>query len=455
MDYEQQQQAFSFENQSTKIAFLAGICPQFWSHVPMTIQDFYHLQVIDGIYCMDLGTQQHPCVSPVSQPCVSSESEVSFISTSNVSKGVYDNEDDALESKDIDSLLYNRFAPVSKCLLVGTIVYADVRRDGTMAYVLDDGTGLVDCVHWSTSDQQQDIYSLPNLQSDENVDQVQDTFAVGDSVRVFGKLECLGRVASASCNRDRNEKGRTKLWIGEIQAAIIESIQDDVVSAEAGHWKRCLATIPKSIQYWLDLLGPQIRAQVHRKASLPAADDILGQWRVFGSSCQCQVSYKESLLYCHCQATLEPLDPYLKFRDSLLERLLDLQEREGKMLVFPYKDIKTFPQLRDMAFTVAENAGNATKYIVDQLFRKTFRALRKDGIVYLMNGNTDDYLLITRDHVLEPFVRKQMTINEDDEKHQSKNKRSFVCFNGAPPHISKTAHMERLRYIHRLCNRLG
>jgi hypothetical protein len=319
--------------------------------------------------------------------------------------------------------------------------------------VLDDGTGLVDCVHWSTSDQQHDIYYLPNLESDVKEVQVQDRLVVGDLVRVFGKLECLARDVSVTCDLDEDNNGRKQKWIGEIQAAIIEPLQDDVVLAEANHWKRCQAATPKSIQYWLDLLGPQIQAQVHQKANLPAANDTLGQRRVFGTSCQCVVSYKESLLYCHCQATLEPLDPHLKFRDSLLELLLVFQERNTEMLVFPYKDIKTDPQLRETAFEVALTAGKGTKDMVDQLFRNTFRALRKDGILYLVNSHTDDYLLITRDKVLEPFVRNQMTIQKDNEN--GKNKRNFVCLNDAPCYISKVAHMERLRYVHRTCYRQG
>jgi hypothetical protein len=413
-----------------KIAYLAGICPQFWSHVPMTINDVHRLQLMDGIYCMDLGSQQHPSLL--------ADTPASSVATSLASRGICKNDDDAFTTKGIDTLLFHRLAPISKCLLVGTIVYANVRRDGAMVYVLDDGTGLVDCVHWSTSDQQHDIYYLPNIQGDEKEDQVQDRFAVGDLVRVFGKLQCLRSVAGQK-------------WIGEVQAAIIEPLQDDVASAEAGHWKRCLTATPKSIQYWLDLLGPQIRAQMHQKTNLPAADDTLGQWRVFGTSCQCQVSYKESLLYCHCQATPEPMDPYFKFRDLLLEHLLYLQERKTKMLVLAYKDIKTNQQLRNTAFEVAKIAGCATKDFVDQLFRNTFRALRKDGIVYLMNCHTDDYLLITRAKVLEPLVRNQMTSKKYDKKCHGTNKRSFFSLNGAPPYISKVAHKERLLYIHRSC----
>jgi hypothetical protein len=39
-----------------------------------------------------------------------------------------------------------------------------------------------------------------------------------------------------------------------------------------------------------------------------------------------------------------------------------------------------------------------------RLTRKTFRALRQDGILYLIDANTDTYLLLSR-RVLEPFAR--------------------------------------------------
>eukprot|EP00531_Pseudo-nitzschia_arenysensis_P019755 CAMPEP_0116123018 /NCGR_PEP_ID=MMETSP0329-20121206/4524_1 /TAXON_ID=697910 /ORGANISM="Pseudo-nitzschia arenysensis, Strain B593" /LENGTH=131 /DNA_ID=CAMNT_0003616905 /DNA_START=190 /DNA_END=582 /DNA_ORIENTATION=+ len=53
--------------------------------------------------------------------------------------------------------------PVSKCLLVGHIVYAAERKGGSKVYILDDGTGMIDCVHWSTD--VEDPYHLPSDRS--------------------------------------------------------------------------------------------------------------------------------------------------------------------------------------------------------------------------------------------------------------------------------------------------
>jgi hypothetical protein len=43
---------------------------------------------------------------------------------------------------------------------------------------------------------------------------------------------------------------------------------------------------------------------------------------------------------------------------------------------------------------------------IDQLFLKTFGALRKDGIISLLDNETDTYLLISRKHVIDPYCRK-------------------------------------------------
>jgi hypothetical protein len=419
------------EDGGGKLAFLAGICPQFWSHVPMMIQDVLNLQLIDGIHCLDLQRKRRR------------------IDNSEALDARQDEHDDTEQS------LYSRYAPISKCMLVGIIVYADTRRDGSMVYVLDDGTGLMDCVHWSTSDQQHDIYHLPNLFGDDDSQHewVKERFDVGDSVRVYGKIECLARLnPKDTINWDRGH-GKRYFLIGEIQAAIIEPLEEDVLLAEVRHWKRCNADAPHSIQHWLDLLGPQMQAQIQQRVNLPSADDSLGQWRVFGPSCRCKLSYMDTLLYCHCQATLEPLDPSLTFRDALLEHLVLVQSQHAEMLVFPYKSVKTNVQLRNTAFAEAKKAGKANEGIVDQLFRNTFRALRKDGIVYLEDSHTDEYLLITRDKVLEPFIRNQMEQlqQEDNKDGTKKQRRNFVSMKWAPPYLSKSTHMERLRYMHRCC----
>jgi hypothetical protein len=190
----------------------------------------------------------------------------------------------------------------------------------------------------------------------------------------------------------------------------------------------------------MEQLGPQIQSQVEARVNLPAADDTMGSWRVFGTACRCQLDYMDNLLYCHCQSRLEPLDPSQKFRDALLRTLLDMQSKSVKMLVFKYKQLKLNEQLRAVASRVVMGKG-PTQTNVDTLFLNTFRALRQDGVIYLLNSNTDEYLLITRDRVMEPFVRDQMLRRPDTP-------RNYISLEEAPSYLSRV-HNERLLYIKR------
>lgn len=93
---------------------------------------------------------------------------------------------------------------------------------------------------------------------------------------------------------------------------------------------------------------------------------------------------------CHCQATVEPLDSHFEFRDSLLTLLIQMEQRDESTtpLRFQYKAI-------------------AQQFKANpRLVRNTFRSLRQDGILYLLDATSDTYLLISR-RVLAPFVGRE------------------------------------------------
>ena len=394
------------DNGNKKIDYMVGISPQYWSHVPMTVMDVLNLQLRDGI--------NHLCIPKQPQQ----QSTTVTTTTSAINHREY------------------MYIPVSKCLLVGTIAYADQRRDGSMVYVIDDGTGMIDCVHWSMADTQQDIYQLPSLKGrskqttkEENEGSSNMMFSIGDQVRIFGKIDCL------ATTRTKNDT----TILREIQAGSIEQIED--MTSETRHWIRCTNTTYTTVDSCLEQLGPNIHSQVKARVNLPAADDKLGSWRVFGTSCRCQLDYMENLLYCHCQCKLEPLDPSHKFRDALLRTLLEMQSKSAKMLVFKYKQMKQNQLLRSIASREVMLKG-PTQTNVDMLFVNTFRALRQDGIIYLLNSNTDEYLLITREKVMEPFVRDQMRLRPDMA-------RNYITMDSAPAYLSSRVHNERLLYIKR------
>jgi hypothetical protein len=367
--------------------FLVGISPQYWAHVPMFIDDILnHLELSEG---------------------------------------------------GINFLLPHRI-PVSKCLLVGRIVYTQTRSDLSTVYVIDDGTGLIDCVSYSQVD---DAYTLPSLRH--SGDRVSPTttsssssttnLKIGSLVQIFAKIKNLA-ISNSQVVR-------------ELQVKLMEPVQETYhCNPEVQHWVACAkfqASSSDSMRHprgCLAELGSHIQSQVHAKRHLPSADDTCGAWRVFGVSCLCTCDpIKKSLLYCHCQAKVLPIDPKFQFRDALLEHLLSLQQRHSKKLVFGYKDVKHNPHLLNLA--AQQVIGKAKSHLLqEELVRSTIRALVQDGILYHLNERMDQYLLITRELVLEPFVR--------DEIQSTGNKKNFVSMQQAPPYLSQV-DPERLLYIKR------
>ena len=390
-------------NSINNSAFVVGISPQYWAYTPLLVIDVLNLKLKDGINWL--------------KPSLSN----TRLST-----------------------------PVSKCLLVGHIVYATERRGGSKLYILDDGTGVIDCVHWSNSNSSNILnpYYLPSLTDPLNDQGHQKSFSVGEPVRVFGKIECLASISKsphAYRVRTNDRTQSNKFVVREIQVQMIERVQDYLVS-EARHWVDSCEHIPSNLFACMDALGPQLNAQIENRINLPAADDTTSSWRVFGMSCSCRLSYMEDLLYCHCQCTPETLDPFYRFRDALLDKLLSMQTLITKELQFKYKEIRNNHLLQTMASNeVMVKKTTEKNKLIDKLFLKTFSALRCDGIIYLLNSNTDEYLLITRGKVLEPFIRSKIK-NEMESFNATKN---FFWCQGAPRFISKV-HNERLLYIKRL-----
>jgi hypothetical protein len=180
---------------------------------------------------------------------------------------------------------------------------------------------------------------------------------------------------------------------------------------------------------------------------LPSADDALGEWRIFGPISNCVLDYKAELLYCHCLAKVEPLDSELKFRDAILNYLLGVQRKQSTKLVFPYRTVKTNQNLRDMASHVLSSQGEPKQgsklpLLIDRLLLNTFRALRQDGIVHLEDASSDNYLLISRKWVMEPFIKFQMAASKDKE-HAKK----LFSLEGVPQFSN--VHRNKLRFIRR------
>lgn len=368
-----------------------GIAPSYWSHVPMTIEQLNDLILSDGIFCWNVGGT-----------CV----------------------------------------PIMKCLLVGVVVSQTIRAsDGANLFVLDDGTGFVDCLTWA-SNTEGDMYYLPVLDPQMASNHSQDEVKLGDVVRIHGKIQCVAIREHHSV-------------IKEVQVILLDKVSRGDVEVE--HWQACIRREEAMLRQpddftaakYLQILGPKISGQVKERRMLPSESDQAEEWRVFGASCTCELAYKQELLYCHCIASFEPLDPTLQFRDALLECLLELQSKQQQAFTFCYRDLRLDEKLESVANTILlsnEKGGQPKPQIgvqLDRLFKNTFRWLRTDGVLFLANDRLDQYLLLTKKWVLEPYIRQQTR-----KGSSLSGSRNFIRTSDGPPYLDKV-RPEKLLYVKR------
>lgn len=401
----------------------AGLSPQFWAYTPMMIGTLQTLYLVNGL---------------------------NFF----------------FEKSD------SKFFPVSKCSLLGTILNVDRLGNGASLYLLDDGSGFVDCV--ARSNEENSIYSLPALVPSSGDDTT--AFVVGDMVRVFGKIQCV----SVGDNVREARSASGDVWeirdcIREVQVSHIQKISpNERVSwnAEADHWLDSLRFL-KRLQMptsslrndqtqlsvhdenccirngmdVLDLLGPEIAQQAFNHDDFPSADDTLGAWRVFGTSCKCRLQYMDSLLYCHCQATSESLDPQFAFRDHLLVKLLSMRDAHIKLrgsgipFCFRYKAITNDEQVVQVAQETVRQTEKSKLY-VHRLMLRTFAALRTDGILHLVDNESDMYMLVCKECVIEPYIRTML----DSKAVEATFERKFPL-EEVPAYLAQIP--ERLQFVKR------
>ena len=379
--------------------FLVGLTPHYWAYIPMLITDVHHLGLVNGLSCIVVRSSEQCSVH------AATVAETGAAATS------------------------VQFIPVSKCTLVGVVVNVDRKSNGLTLYLIDDGTGLMDCVLWDESD----YYKLPPL-VDDDIGEDKARFVVGDMVRVMGSL----RIVSRTGLREQTCDAAGTAWevhdgVREIQVTNMEHIAAKTQNAnprrycadpEHEHWVKCVewkqryggknaTTIQNGVDT-LRLLGPKIARHALEQSDFPSAEDDVGAWRVFGTTCQCEVPYKEALLYCHCQATVEQLDPVWTFRDAMLVTLLQLEQQLTSIepLHFSYQRILNDQALQSIAKSIAPVSGVPFQ----RIFLKTFAALRNDGILHLFNRDTDQYILISRARVLEPHIQQIKRLQSNNQQ---------------------------------------
>jgi hypothetical protein len=227
--------------------FIAGIAPAFWSHIPLTISQINILSLIDGMHCL------------------------------------------LLQGGNSDELL-----AVSKCSLVATIVSAERKSNGAVQYAVDDGTGVIDVMHWV------DDFILPSLLHDCNE---QESMPIGTTVKIYARIECLALLNNENASSEtllvRGRHLQSFRCTRELHANRLVSIRSP--NEESTHWIASTKTpfhVSSSVSV-LQRLGPNISKQIADRDNLPSADDADGSWQVFGTKCLCRSPYKEKLL-CKC-----------------------------------------------------------------------------------------------------------------------------------------------------------
>ena len=218
------------------------------------------------------------------------------------------------------------------------------------------------------------------------------------------------------------------------------------------------------VPHILDFLGCKIREQIQdlhpmpnnheqhprlcgKKQKKDRDEDGSNDWQLFGAQCHCQMEYKSILLYCHCIATPLPSslpppseqqqtvrdnlhgetssrstaasntagDPNFVYRDALLSKLVQMEAATAaetqqqdtitrvEPLRFQYFAVVKDPTLLQVSQQVQQQHGMKDTYGHD-LALNTFRALRTDGILYLLDGASDTYVLLSRKRALESYL---------------------------------------------------
>lgn len=340
--------------------------------------------------------------------------------------------------------------PVSKCEVAGIIQYYHEKSNGTYQLVVDDGSGLLDSFGWEDPDISEVLEDTKH--SDDR------RFKVGCFIRIRGEIRVLALKDKKSVQIDEGIICEGYTAIREVRIHSTELLVD--FNAEIVHWLSCIQFrrrigIEVCIEKGKEWTGEKFGGNIGQCASMVLRVPILNGLetlhnlpqetrkriftspdlslhssspirydnenrcfiKYFGRFCTCNILYKESLLYCHCLASREQLDPKLAFRDTLLKRLLDfetsnhtvsklkvIREKCGgpnNCLLFSFRTAFEDEILKAAAKEVVSKTCDPAINL-RRLYTNTFRHLRKDGIIYLVDEHADVYMLLSKERVLVP-----------------------------------------------------
>jgi len=436
---------------------LIGLSPQYWSYTPLLIGDLIGLPLINGVDCFVAPTKvkQNGYSRCDDDGCRIKDDDQMSVDDDTDERGHDQQKSDPKDSKNGSW----HILPLSRVLLRGVATAIDRRPNGCTLIVIDDGTGAIDCRYWDNSQSDNSAFKLrPLLPEHATINKRSGfRFAVGDSLEVMGKMKALtaGHTNDKCKLSDhsaiplevrfgcvREVHATSVCLIGEGQTRMANQGNGEIV-----HWLKCMefsqqcnaidATKNNCIRSGknvLPLLGETISSSVlgNGSSDFSNLDKAIGNTNVLHRKC-CQTPrrFRTSFFYCHCEATLEALDPSLQFRDALLNRLLDMEARLQRSsdslypsatedcmdifgvpsdsmpppLLFNFESIYNDEELTSIASEIVAST-TLPEANAQRLVRKTFAAMTNDGILSLYDPGKDLYLLVSRTRVIEPFLRR-------------------------------------------------
>jgi hypothetical protein len=395
---------------------LIGLSPQYWSYTRLSIGDLNALPLINGVDC--------------------------FITPHR-------------DSSEGDKNSHQwHILPLSRVLLRGIVTAIDRRPNGCILIVIDDGTGSMDCQCWDESSNS--AFHLPALLPQHKISSRRNglRYDIGDSVEVMGKIKTLtaGNASiSAGATMAANKRAPLEVRFGcirEVHATsvcVIDKSQTSIANvwnSEAVHWLKCINvendirknSTMKNGKEVLSLLGEKISSSILRDGD----STTIGKKNVLvRQCCQTPKRFRQELFYCHCEATLETLDPTFYFRDAVLNHLLDYEAQlqdigscsyqsatedcmdlygaEANSMpppfLFTFQSICSDERLSSIARSLVSTT-NLPETNLQRLIRRTFAAMTKEGLLSLYDPEQDLYLLVSCGRVLEPFLKRSKGMDD-------------------------------------------
>jgi len=227
---------------------LIGLSPTYWNYNPLHISTIQNnFLIVNGVDVLLIPTINSNAKENIKRTSVATRASENQYKCKGNKNGIN------VREKQMPILQTRHIIPMNRCELVGILQYVHYKANGSLAMVLDDGTGLMDCILWKDYDYD---FILKIEENDDNNQYKQQIFNVGDLVRIRGQLQKLAINHDSQvffkiqnnhgCDNENNQN--EIIWEGkhcerEIKIHFIEKMNEFV--KESLHWMRCLQFIKR------------------------------------------------------------------------------------------------------------------------------------------------------------------------------------------------------------------